>query len=120
MAARMFGVVLWANASDSKAVVWCEDQGNLAYYAGHQDCPSHDGIALDAGDLIEFDMREEADLRLVRNPALVDAGHAPMLAQDLKKATPQTRPPVRSGPADTAQVIAFRPRRARPLYLAEA
>ena len=55
---QMFGVVLWADASDSKAVIWCEDHGNLAYYtAAEQNV--HDGLGLDAGDLIQFDLREE-------------------------------------------------------------
>lgn len=28
----MLGVVLWADIDDRKAVIWCEDHGNLAYY----------------------------------------------------------------------------------------
>ena len=27
----MLGVVLWSDVSDRKAVIWCEDQGDLAY-----------------------------------------------------------------------------------------
>lgn len=27
----MFGVVLWSNGVSGKAVIWCEDQGDLAF-----------------------------------------------------------------------------------------
>ena len=30
----MFGVVLWADPVDRKAVIWCEDHGDLAYFKG--------------------------------------------------------------------------------------
>jgi hypothetical protein len=79
----MFGVVLWADASDRKAVIWCEDHGNLAYYTeGEQSL--HDAIDLDAGDLIQFDMREERDIRRARNLRHVDSGFAPTIARDLR------------------------------------
>ncbi len=79
---QMFGVVLWADTSEHKAVIWCEDHGNLAYYTGGEQS-LHDGINLDAGDLIQFDLREERDMRRARNLRRVDAGHAPTLAKDL-------------------------------------
>ena len=80
---RMFGVVLWADASDSKAVIWCEDHGNLAYYTA-PDRSAHGGVARDAGDLIQFELREERDTRHASNPQRVDAGFAPGLVQGLR------------------------------------
>lgn len=79
---RMCGVVLWSNPADRKAVVWCEDQGNLAYYAAadHPDCR---GVSLDAGDLIEFELTEERQVRRVTNPTLLVQDHAPQLARQL-------------------------------------
>lgn len=89
MAEQMFGVVLWADESDRKAVIWCEDHGNLAYYSAPEQT-LHGGESLDAGDLIQFDMREERDCRFARNPRRVDAGYAPSLARNL--AVSQQRP----------------------------
>ncbi len=80
---RMLGVVLWADASDMKAVIWCEDHGNLAYYSAPEQ-NVHEGIALDAGDLIQFELREERDTRHASNPRRVDAGFAPQLVQELR------------------------------------
>lgn len=80
---QMFGVVLWADASDRKAVIWCEDHGNLAYYTESEQSV-HDGIDLDAGDLIQFDLKEERDVRRARNLRRVDAGYAPTIVHDLR------------------------------------
>ena len=30
--ATMYGVVLWIDKNAQKAVIWCEDHGNLAYF----------------------------------------------------------------------------------------
>ncbi len=32
----MMGVVLWSDQQVGKAVIWCEDQGKLAYVTGDQ------------------------------------------------------------------------------------
>lgn len=82
MSDQMIGVVLWADACDHKAVIWCEDHGNLAYYSAPE-LTAHEGESLDAGDLIAFDIREERDCRMARNPRRVNAGYAPGLAQNL-------------------------------------
>lgn len=79
---RMCGVVLWSNPDDQKAVVWCEDQGNLAYYV-EPETGTKSGVALDAGDLIEFELREDRQFRRVTNPILLVQDHAPELAQQL-------------------------------------
>lgn len=88
----MFGVVLWADASDRKAVIWCEDHGNLAYYTGGEHS-LHDGMSLDAGDLIQFDLREERDVRRARNLRRVDAGYAPSIVHDLRSCKQSDRTP---------------------------
>lgn len=95
MEERMYGVVLWADEMDSKAVIWCEDHGNLAYYSASE--PSiHQGVALDAGDLIQFELREEPDCRLARNLQHVNAGFAPDIALNLQ-----------SKPASGSNVVQF-------------
>lgn len=82
MQERMYGVVLWADARDSKAVIWCEDHGNLAYYSDPQPGPAS-LPSFDAGDLIQFDLTEETACRRARNPERVVAGHAPHLSRSL-------------------------------------
>ncbi|KMK67509.1 hypothetical protein [Puniceibacterium sp. IMCC21224] len=84
----MYGVVLWTNTDERKAVIWCEDHGNLAFYSQndlgeHTDQSVLDGLPLDAGDLIQFDLREERDLRLARNPQRVEPSHCPGIARKL-------------------------------------
>jgi hypothetical protein len=102
----MIGVVLWADACDHKAVIWCEDHGNLAYYSAPEQT-AHEGESLDAGDLIAFDMREERDCRMARNPRRVNAGYAPALAQNLaavrRSAVARARPEHAAGD----NVVAF-------------
>lgn len=95
MSDQMIGVVLWADARDRKAVIWCEDHGNLAYYTAPNQT-AHEGECLDAGDLIAFDIREEHDCRLARNPRRVNAGFAPYLAHDLSGAR-RSRPHITRG-----------------------
>ncbi|SMX44754.1 hypothetical protein MAA8898_03051 [Maliponia aquimaris] len=92
----MFGVVLWADASDRKAVIWCEDHGNLAYYTGNEQSV-HDGIDLDAGDLIQFELREERDVRRARNLRRVDAGFAPSIVHELRNCRETAVRPVARG-----------------------
>ena len=90
MNGRMYGVVLWADARDTRAVIWCEDHGSLAYYSESQ-ATMHRGVSLDAGDLITFDLREDHDCRRASNLARIDQGHAPGLARTLRgEASPRT------------------------------
>ena len=66
----MLGVVLWSDASDGKAVIWCEDQGDLAFLNSSEDSLRTDSF-FDAGDLVQFDMQEVSSLRQVSNPRLL-------------------------------------------------
>lgn len=66
----MLGVVLWSDASDRKAVIWCEDQGDLAYVNGHVSAMNRDDF-FDAGDLVQFDMEMCKSMRLANNARLV-------------------------------------------------
>ncbi|MCV2891780.1 hypothetical protein [Lentibacter sp. XHP0401] len=81
----MYGVVLWSNHNERKAVIWCEDHGDLAYYGGSASSV-FDGYSLDAGDLVQFQLQEGAPMRLARNPELVSEQYAPALAERLKAA----------------------------------
>lgn len=104
----MFGVVLWSDMDERKAVIWCEDHGDLAFYSqGEQsDRSVMDGVSLDAGDLIQFDMRQEHKWRLARNPQRIGQTHCPSVAKTLMDhaATQPARPDVPHGvPVATAE-----------------
>jgi hypothetical protein len=80
---NMFGVVLWSDAAARKAVIWCEDQGELAFYTPGEGS-IHDAPVLDAGDLISFDMIIQQNVRKASNPQLLMASHSPDLPQKLR------------------------------------
>ncbi|MHC9237873.1 hypothetical protein ACX9MO_19795 [Pseudooceanicola sp. 502str34] len=113
----MFGVVLWSDSSDRKAVIWCEDHGDLAYFSAAEGefC---DGIALDAGDLVQFDLAEDRVMRRAQNPRIVAEEQYPSLATRLQEANcmasekvnipPVSRP---EGEEGSAIVLPFTPRR---------
>jgi len=100
----MYGVVLWSDAEDLKAVIWCEDHGDLAFYNGNTD-PMCSAFELDAGDLVQFDLSEDRHLRFVRNPRVVADGEYPELARELKVAQAGSVSPVEE--RGTTNVIAI-------------
>lgn len=66
----MIGVVLWSDFEDQKAVFWCEDHGDLAYYDAAQDHAA-EHILLNAGDMVEFDLSIEGKIRRARNATVI-------------------------------------------------
>ena len=76
----MFGVVLWSDEQEQKAVIWCEDHGDLAFYRKSTDACKFE---MDAGDWVQFDMTLERHQRLAHNPQLVSEGVYPELADAL-------------------------------------
>lgn len=69
----MFGVVLWSDNHDNKAVIWCEDHGDLAYFNGGTEMP-RELPDLDPGDLVQFELSQDRNLRYARNPVRVVEG----------------------------------------------
>ena len=78
----MYGVVLWTDQRENRAVIWCEDHGDLAFYRG----AAGGDAAMAAGDLVEFDIRDSGDLRIADMPRLVTRRSHPNLISELKKA----------------------------------
>ena len=111
----MFGVVLWSDEVRNRAVIWCEDHGNLAFFSG-EGIESLEGADLEPGDLVQFDIRSERNMRLASSPRLVAQDEYPTLAQDLKLAgTGQTPVAVNSAVSGSSgKIIAFEPRTAAP------
>ena len=104
----MIGVVLWSDAAQRKAVIWCEDHGDLAFYREASDST---GMELDPGDLVQFDLTTERHLRFAHNPKLVSEGeHAP-LPEELRAAAQQSVPVSAPEPASytrqSAEIIPF-------------
>lgn len=81
----MYGVVLWSDNKRNKAVIWCEDHKNLAFFKRDRDAA--EAAQFVPGDLVEFDLREENELRLAVDPCLVAPHEYPSLAADLQSAT---------------------------------
>ncbi|MGI3165639.1 hypothetical protein [Pseudooceanicola sp. 200-1SW] len=82
----MFGIVLWSAADDDTAVIWCEDHGDLAFFRSESKGSSGERLNLDAGDLLQFELNECGDMRLVENPRVVAEDHYPTLAYRLREA----------------------------------
>lgn len=101
----MFGVVLWSDINERKAVIWCEDHGDLAFYKQ----PEHEEqLPLDAGDWVQFDLTMERQMRLAHNPRLVSEGVYPGLADALGDAGSQGAvQPKRPAERGSAEVIPF-------------
>ncbi|AXI46912.1 hypothetical protein C1J03_13300 [Sulfitobacter sp. SK012] len=91
----MFGVVLWSDVEDRKAVFWCEDHGDLAFYQ-EVESPLINGDFFDAGDMVHFDVFVHQRLRKASNAHLVQEGACEGLPNDLRgtavKEPPLTRP----------------------------
>lgn len=106
----MFGVVLWSDRNQNRAVIWCEDHGDLAFFKG-DGIGAMDGAEMEPGDLVQFDISKERHMRLARNPRLVASDEYPTLASDLKRVgdTPSKIASTPSGKKG-AKIIAFDPK----------
>jgi hypothetical protein len=101
---KMMGVFLWSDASDRKAVIWCEDQGDLAY-VNDRNGTLQAGDFFNAGDLVQFDMETCQSMRFANNPRLVLQKASTRLADALRAETDQN---ATSGLSEN--VIPFSPR----------
>jgi len=106
----MFGVILWSDPDREKAVIWCEDHGQLAFYNDHS--ASILPYAYDVGDLVEFNVEELDDLRYASDLRLVSQHEYPTLAAALKrkdaKPSPETKARTMKVRAGSGQVIEFK------------
>lgn len=107
----MYGVVIWSDEDEQKAVIWCEDHGDLAFY---RQADGDGRLSLDAGDWVQFDLTMEQQMRYALNPRLVAEGVYADLADSLaaprggKSVQGHGGPESRSGGRrDSAQIIPF-------------
>ncbi len=100
----MIGIVLWRDRVEKKAVFWCEDQGDLAYYA--PDAAEQTGTDMfDVGDMVRFDVRVDKKLRKACNARLVQQ-HACGSVQESVRQNAQLAQADDVG-AKSAQIIPF-------------
>lgn len=104
----MIGVVLWSDPVDRKAVFWCEDQGDLAYFDGSQDSHRQDCV-FEAGDMVQFDLQVDRKLRKAVNATLIEEKVCTGLQEQLRTSAAETG----SGqsPQKDVKVVAFEPRK---------
>lgn len=62
----MIGIVLWKDNESEKAVIWCEDHGDLAF-TGPLQKNIEPEPALEVGDVVRFDIKCERSLRIAEN-----------------------------------------------------
>ena len=97
----MYGVIIWSDQALGRAVIWCEDHGDLAFYGGETDSPMT-GSPLAPGDLVFFELREDEKLRQAFSPRLVAVDEYPTLTHDLREtgreiaSVTQAKPDLRS------------------------
>lgn len=87
----MFGVVLWCDEQEQKAVIWCEDHGDLAFYRSTDQTSR---VELEAGDWVQFDMTMERNQRFAHNPSVVSECEYPDIAGALSAATDSKSEPL--------------------------
>ena len=63
----MLGLVLWSDPKLGKALIWCEDQKDLAYFDETQEAQNAETFVPEVGDVVLCDLRDGADLRRATN-----------------------------------------------------
>ncbi len=72
---RMSGVVLWMDGDAKKAVLWCEDRGDLAFvrpdHSNENEERQIEKPDWDTGDWVEFDLDDQGPVRFAWNVSLL-------------------------------------------------
>lgn len=88
----MRGVIIWHCQNTLRAVVWCDDSGQLAY-ASDAMAWANPKQQVAIGDYVAFDLRASATARNCANLRLIEQGHAPDLVDVLYRGeAPTARP----------------------------
>lgn len=77
----MYGIVLWSGDEGRKAVIWCEDHGDLAFF--HD--PEH-ALVLEAGDMVRLRTQQTRRMRLAHEVSVVEQDKFRGIADRLKRA----------------------------------
>lgn len=76
----MIGVILWSDDPLTKAVIWCDDQGDLAFFTNKAGAEVGE---LHPGDWVEFDITLSGNLRIAENLTVLLEQGSPGLADRL-------------------------------------
>ncbi|MDZ7710952.1 MAG: hypothetical protein U5K36_13595 [Roseovarius sp.] len=78
----MLGLVLWCDAASGRAVIWCEDHGDLAWY----EAESAAAAPVRAGDLVRVGLDGAGAVRRAHALWIVARGAGAGLPQRLSQA----------------------------------
>lgn len=83
----MLGLVIWQCQNSGRAIVWCSDHRELAYFDGK---PRLGRVVepLDIGDLVEVEIRSHGATRRCVSLRLLQAAFLPNVVDDLKARAP--------------------------------
>ena len=84
----MIGLVLWSDAKDCKAVLWCDDHGDLAYFDAALDGVQPE-CSLHAGDMVEFDLSLDDNIRRAHRPVVLSSSAVSGLQDRVRDAADQ-------------------------------
>ncbi|MFV0411454.1 MAG: hypothetical protein ACK5LJ_17680 [Paracoccus sp. (in: a-proteobacteria)] len=82
----MIGVVIWSSESNDKAVIWCEDQGPLAYLKG-RDALLEEAEWPVPGDLLRLECETVGNLRHAHSVSVIAPKVCPQLPDALLRQT---------------------------------
>jgi len=101
----MIGVILWSDPATEKAVIWCEDHGDLAFLS-RDDCSALPDVFFDIGDMVEFDAFAERNMRKVSRAHRLRQNHDISTSDRLHRVKHEKRALV--DVTDSAEIIPFR------------
>lgn len=78
----MIGVVIWSSEATRKAVIWCEDQGPLAYLRGRDSLLEETEWPV-PGDLLRLECETIGNLRHARSVSVIAPNICPQLPDAL-------------------------------------
>ncbi len=99
----MIGIVLWRDVEDDKAVIWCEDQGDLAFMNSVTD-ENDRNVELDVGDIVRFDIECVRELRIAKKVTLLLDNWGSVLKDALLNLPEE---PTQTGQSGGAEVVAI-------------
>jgi hypothetical protein len=101
----MIGVILWSDHAAEKAVIWCEDHGDLAFLS-RSDCKTMPNTFLNVGDMVDFDVFTERNVRKVQRVERLPQSFGRTLTNTLDGNRTAHKP--RVAVSDSAEIIPFR------------
>lgn len=113
----MLGVVLWSDKKDRKAVFWCEDHLDLAFYDGCSESDTQTGFTstnfistsfFEAGDMVRFDVTLDGKMRKALNAYVVEPQSWIDVPDELMGFA-QKQPVIAPYTRTVARILPFRP-----------